>query len=148
VKINIIVLAALCAAAACSRAPAEPTSDFQPAQGTPDPPAPTKLEIEDVVTGTGREAKTGDTVQVQYIGTLMNGEKFDSSFDHDGKPFSVTLGKGDVIKGWDLGVPGMKVGGKRRLKIPPDLGYGESGSPPKIPANAGLIFDIELVSVQ
>jgi FKBP-type peptidyl-prolyl cis-trans isomerase len=131
----------------CSKAPAEKSSDFTPAQGAPAPAAPTKLEIEDQVVGTGREARTGDTIEVQYTGTLMNGEKFDSSYDNDSEPFKVTLGKGDVIKGWDQGIPGMKVGGKRRLRIPPDLGYGSSGSPPKIPPDAGLIFEIELVSI-
>lgn len=145
----LMVVLGLAAAAAwgCSRAPDEPTSSFKPAEGTPPPPAPTKLEIEDVKVGTGREAKTGDTVHVQYTGTLMNGTKFDSSYDHGGDPFKFTLGQGQVIKGWDQGVPGMKVGGKRKLKIPPDLGYGANGSPPKIPPNAGLIFDIELVSI-
>ena len=77
----------------------------------------------------------------------MNGTKFDSSYDHGGDPFKFTIGKGEVIKGWDQGVVGMKIGGKRRLRIPPDLGYGASGSPPTIPANAGLVFEIELVSI-
>ncbi|HEX8789944.1 MAG TPA: FKBP-type peptidyl-prolyl cis-trans isomerase [Polyangiaceae bacterium] len=138
---------AVAATAACSKSPDEPTSSFKPAEGTPLPPGPTKLETEDTKVGTGREAKTGDTVHVQYTGTLMNGTKFDSSYDHGGEPFKVTLGQGQVIKGWDQGVPGMKVGGKRRLKIPSDLGYGANGSPPNIPPNAGLIFDIELVSI-
>ncbi len=133
--------------AACSRPVDEPTSDFKPASGTPLPPGPTKLEIEDLSPGSGREAKAGDTVHVQYTGTLMNGVKFDSSYDHGGEAFKFTLGKGEVIKGWDQGVVGMKVGGKRRLKIPADLGYGAKGSPPTIPANAGLLFQVELVSV-
>ena len=135
------------AATGCSRSPDEPTSSFKPAEGKPLPPGPTKLETEDTKVGTGREAKTGDTVHVQYTGTLMNGTKFDSSYDHGGDPFKFTIGQGQVIKGWDQGVPGMKVGGKRRLKIPSDLGYGINGSPPNIPPNAGLIFDIELVSI-
>ncbi len=130
----------------CSRAPDELTSDFKPAAGTPIPPGPTKLEIEDVVVGKGREAKTGDTVHVQYTGTLTNGKKFDSSYDHGGDPFKFTLGKGEVIKGWDQGVVGMKVGGKRKLRIPADLGYGAKGSG-EIPPNAGLVFDVELVSI-
>jgi FKBP-type peptidyl-prolyl cis-trans isomerase len=134
-------------AVGCSKAPDEPTSTFKPAEGTPQPPPPTKLEIEDTKVGTGRQANGGDTVHVQYTGTLMNGTKFDSSYDHGGDPFKVTIGQGSVIKGWDQGLPGMKVGGKRRLKIPPALGYGEKGSPPSIPPNAGLIFDIELVSI-
>ena len=132
---------------ACSRTVDEPTSDFKPAEGTPTPPAPTKLESEDTVVGTGREAKAGDTVHVQYTGTLMNGTKFDSSYDHGGDPFKFAIGAGQVIKGWDEGVVGMKIGGKRRLRIPPDLGYGAKGSPPAIPPNAGLVFDIELVSI-
>jgi FKBP-type peptidyl-prolyl cis-trans isomerase len=132
---------------ACSKHVDEPTSDFKPAPGAPLPPAPTKLEIQDLTPGTGRDAKTGDTVHVQYTGTLMNGTKFDSSYDHGGDPFKFTIGKGEVIKGWDQGVVGMKVGGKRRLRIPPDLGYGANGSPPKIPPNAGLSFDVELVSI-
>jgi FKBP-type peptidyl-prolyl cis-trans isomerase len=132
----------------CSRsAPDEPTSTFKPAEGTPLPPPPTKLETQDTQVGTGREAKNGDTVHVQYTGTLMNGTKFDSSYDHGGSPFKFTLGKGEVIKGWDQGVAGMKVGGKRKLRIPPDLGYGDKGSPPTIPGGAGLLFDVELVSI-
>jgi FKBP-type peptidyl-prolyl cis-trans isomerase len=145
----VVVLGALCVAAAtgCSKSPDEPTSSFKPSEGKPLPPGPTKLETEDTKVGTGREAKTGDTVHVQYTGTLMNGTKFDSSYDHGGDPFKFTIGQGQVIKGWDQGVPGMKVGGKRRLRIPADLGYGVAGSPPTIPSNAGLIFDIELVSI-
>jgi FKBP-type peptidyl-prolyl cis-trans isomerase FkpA len=134
-------------AAACSRAPDEPTSEYKPAQGTPLPPGPTKLEMEDLVVGSGREARTGDTVHVQYTGTLTNGKKFDSSYDHGGDPFKFTIGKGEVIKGWDQGVVGMKAGSKRRLRIPSDLGYGEKGSPPSIPASAGLVFEVELVSI-
>ena len=134
-------------AAACSKTPDEPVSDFKPAQGAPLPPGPTKLEIDDLSVGAGREAKTGDTVHVQYTGTLTNGKKFDSSYDHGGDPFKFTIGKGEVIKGWDQGVSGMKVGGKRRLRIPSDLGYGEKGSPPNIPPGAGLVFEVELVSI-
>ncbi len=140
--------AALLFTAACSKTPDEPTSSFKPAEGTPLPPGPTKLEIEDLKVGTGREAKTGDTVHVQYTGTLTNGKKFDSSYDHpDDDGFKFTLGEGGVIKGWDEGVPGMKVGGKRRLRIPSDLGYGAAGSG-DIPPNAGLVFEIELVSIE
>jgi FKBP-type peptidyl-prolyl cis-trans isomerase FkpA len=135
------------AAIACSKRVDEPTSDFKPAQGAPQPAAPTKLEIEDLSAGSGRVAATGDTVHVQYTGTLLNGTKFDSSYDHGGEPFKFTLGKGEVIKGWDEGVVGMKVGGKRRLRIPPELAYGAAGSPPVIPAQAALVFEVELVSV-
>jgi FKBP-type peptidyl-prolyl cis-trans isomerase len=141
------VLALAVATSHCSKRVDEPTTDFKPAQGTPLPPPPTKLESEDLAPGSGRAAVTGDTVHVQYTGTLMNGTKFDSSYDHGSDPFKFTLGKGEVIKGWDQGVVGMKVGGKRRLRIPPDLGYGSAGSPPTIPPNAGLVFEIELVSI-
>lgn len=144
----LLALLALPTLAACSKRVDEPTSEFKPAEGTPPPPNPTKLETEDTKPGTGREAKTGDTVKVQYSGTLMDGTKFDSSYDHGGEPFKFTLGKGEVIKGWDQGVVGMKVGGKRKLRIPPELGYGAHGSPPKIPANAGLIFNVELVGIE
>jgi FKBP-type peptidyl-prolyl cis-trans isomerase len=136
----------LLALAACSKTVDEPTSTFKPAESTPLPPGPTKLQITDETVGTGREAKTGDTVHVHYTGTLMNGKKFDSSRDK-GEPFKFTIGKGEVIKGWDEGVVGMKVGGKRKLVIPSDLGYGESGHPPDIPGGAGLKFDVELVSI-
>jgi FKBP-type peptidyl-prolyl cis-trans isomerase len=145
--LGIVLAAFVAAAAGCSRSPDEPTSSFKPAEGTPQPPPPTKLETEDTKVGTGREARAGDTVHVQYTGTLMNGKKFDSSYDHGGDPFKFTLGKGEVIKGWDQGVAGMKVGGKRKLRIPPDLGYGDKGSPPDIPPGAGLLFDVELVSI-
>ncbi len=144
---RIALVCAFAALAACSKPVDEPTSDFKPAQAAPSPPAPTKLEIEDEVVGSGREARSGDTVHVLYTGRLMNGTKFDSTDDNGGEPFKFTLGKGEVIKGWDDGVVGMKVHGKRTLRIPPSLGYGEKGSPPSIPANAGLVFDVELVSV-
>jgi peptidylprolyl isomerase/FKBP-type peptidyl-prolyl cis-trans isomerase FkpA len=132
---------------ACSKPVEEPTSDFKPAPGKPLPPAPKALEKEDTALGAGREAKTGDSVNVQYTGTLLDGTKFDSSYDHGGDPFKFTLGAGQVIEGWDEGVVGMKVGGKRRLRIPADLGYGERGSPPTIPPGAALVFDVELVSI-
>jgi FKBP-type peptidyl-prolyl cis-trans isomerase FkpA len=145
-RLATLLAIAICSAH-CSKTPEEPASDFKPAPGKPLPPAPTKLEIEDTVVGSGRAAQSGDTVHVQYTGTLLTGEKFDSSYDHGGDPFKVTLGKGEVIKGWDQGLVGMKVGGKRKLRIPPELGYGEQGSPPTIPANASLVFDVELVSI-
>ncbi len=107
---------------------------------------PSGLQILDVVIGPGKEAKDGDIVTAHYTGTLTDGTKFDSSYDH-GQPFSFPLGGGMVIKGWDLGLVGMKVGGKRKLIIPPDLGYGPRGSGP-IPPNATLNFDIELVDTQ
>ena len=133
---------------ACSKTVSEPEqSDFKPSEGTPLPPGPKELQITDESVGTGPEAKTGDNVSVHYTGTLMNGRKFDSSRD-SGKPFDFKIGSGQVIKGWDQGVVGMKVGGKRKLVIPSDLGYGAGGHPPAIPANAGLKFDIELLEIK
>ena len=106
------------------------------------------LEIQDVVVGSGAEAKNGDTVSAHYAGTLSDGKKFDSSYDR-GEPFSFVLGGGMVIKGWDLGLLGMKVGGKRKLIIPPDLGYGSRDvGGGVIPPNSTLFFDVELVATQ
>jgi FKBP-type peptidyl-prolyl cis-trans isomerase len=109
---------------------------------------PSGLKYEDEKVGDGEEAKTGDTVEVHYTGRLADtGEEFDSSLNR-GEPFKFKLGEGEVIKGWDEGVVGMKVGGKRKLTIPANLGYGEEGSPPKIPRNATLVFDVELLRVE
>ena len=106
------------------------------------------LQYWDIVVGTGAVAKEGDRVRVHYTGWLTTGKKFDSSVDA-GRPFTFALGNGEVIRGWDEGVAGMKVGGKRQLRIPPELGYGESGTPDgTIPANATLIFDVQLLSVE
>lgn len=107
---------------------------------------PTELKVTDTVVGTGAEAKAGDTVFVHYTGTLTNGEIFDSSIPR-GEPFSFQLGAGQVIQGWDIGIQGMKVGGKRTLVIPSSLAYGEQGVGP-IPPNATLNFDVELLEVQ
>jgi FKBP-type peptidyl-prolyl cis-trans isomerase len=105
------------------------------------------LEIVDLVIGTGAEAKAGQTVSVHYTGTLTDGKKFDSSHDR-GKPFDFPLGAGRVIKGWDQGVAGMKIGGKRKLTIPPELGYGARGAGSVIPPNATLVFEVELLGVK
>jgi len=102
------------------------------------------LIIEELTVGTGAEAKPRATVTIHYRGTLENGTEFDSS--HGGKP--AQFGLDQLIKGWQEGIPGMKVGGKRRLTIPPELGYGKRGSPPVIPPNATLIFDIELFATK
>ena len=101
----------------------------------------------DVVVGNGPEASAGQQATVHYTGWLTNGTKFDSSVDH-GQPFTFPVGKGRVIQGWDMGVAGMHVGGKRRLLIPAELGYGARGAPPVIPPNARLIFDVELLGVK
>ena len=113
--------------------------------------APSELIAQDVIVGTGAQAKSGDKVSVQYVGVLFDGGKeFDTSWTSEtkaGSPFEFTLGSGQVIAGWDQGVVGMKEGGRRRLLIPADLAYGEAGSPPKIPANAALVFDVDLKKV-
>lgn len=104
------------------------------------------LQIQDEVVGTGQEVKSGDTVMVNYIGTLTNGTKFDSSYDRN-QPFTTQIGVGQVIKGWDEGIVGMKVGGKRKLIIPPNLGYGDQQAG-GIPPNSTLIFEVELLGVK
>ncbi|MBX3231252.1 MAG: FKBP-type peptidyl-prolyl cis-trans isomerase [Labilithrix sp.] len=105
-----------------------------------------ELQSEDLKVGTGAEAKNGDKVTVHYVGTLTDGKKFDSSRDR-GEGFVFTLGKGMVIKGWDVGVAGMKVGGMRKLTIPSDMAYGARGFPPVIPPNSTLVFEVELLQV-
>lgn len=128
-----------------------PEPENRPASTAPKPKeieAPTELVKEDVVVGTGATAKSGDRVKVHYTGRLLRtNAKFDSSLDRK-EPFAFTIGAGEVIKGWDQGVAGMKVGGKRKLTIPADLAYGAAGSPPKIPADAPLVFDVELVAIE
>ena len=111
-------------------------------------PAATELQIEVLEEGTGDVvAKAGDTVSVHYTGTLLDGSKFDSSLDRN-EPIAFVLGQGQVIAGWDQGIEGMKVGEKRKLTIPSDLGYGDMGYPPVIPAKATLIFTTELVEIK
>jgi FKBP-type peptidyl-prolyl cis-trans isomerase len=111
------------------------------------PPSNEKLEMKDIVVGKGAEAKAGDTIKVHYVGTLTDGKEFDSSRKH-GQPFEFELGAGRVIQGWDQGFAGMKVGGKRKLTIPPSLGYGARGAPGAIPPNATLLFEVELLEVK
>jgi len=108
---------------------------------------PSGLKYHDIKVGTGASPRQGQTVFVHYTGWLTNGSKFDSSRDR-GQPFDFPLGQGRVIKGWDEGVASMKIGGRRKLTIPSDLGYGPRGMPPVIPPNATLIFDVELLGVQ
>jgi FKBP-type peptidyl-prolyl cis-trans isomerase FkpA len=105
------------------------------------------MQITDLVVGTGTEAVAGKQVSVHYDGTLTDGKKFDSSRDRD-EPFPFRLGAGQVIKGWDEGVAGMKVGGKRKLVVPPEKAYGARGFPPVIPANSTLVFEVELLDVR
>ncbi len=106
-----------------------------------------KLKIEDIKVGTGPEVKSGDTISINYLGTLEDGKKFDSSYDR-GQPFETKIGVGQVIQGWDQGVVGMKVGGKRKLTIPSSLAYGDRGIPGVIPPKATLIFEVELMGIK
>jgi len=148
------VLLASLAVSGCSSqpkaaAPEPAATQTEPAPSAPaaqEPPAATALKIEDVKVGTGAEAKTGDLVTVNYTGYLTDGTKFDSSLNPGREPFQFTIGKGEVIAGWDQGFAGMKVGGKRKLTIPAELGYGPQGKD-VIPPNATLVFDVELLKV-
>ncbi len=108
---------------------------------------PTTLTVTDQSVGAGAEAKAGDVVSLKYTGMLPDGTVFDATDKHGGTPFTFTLGAGQVIKGWDQGIVGMKVGGKRQLIIPPDMGYGAQGAGNVIPPNATLIFQVELVKI-
>jgi hypothetical protein len=142
------------------RPPAQPSppASENPANTAP-PPAPggapkggaasgavTQLVKQDLKVGKGAAAKPGDRVTVHYRGTLTNGTKFDASYDRH-EPFVFTLGGGEVIKGWDVGVAGMKVGGRRKLTVPSDMAYGPAGRPPTIPPDATLVFEVELLKV-
>lgn len=128
--------------------PSEPKLPAAEGQTQEGPPAlEASLQITDVTLGKGKEAKTGDKVFVHYTGTLLDGTKFDSSYDR-GKPFEFVLGQNQVIQGWEKGVLGMKVGGKRKLVIPPLLAYGEQGIPGAIPPNATLVFEVELLEIK
>ena len=121
----------------------------KPEVDVPDSPPPTTLQIEDITVGTGAEAVVGKTLSMQYVGvSYSTKEQFDSSWDRGAQPFTFQLGAGRVIKGWDQGIVGMKVGGRRKLTIPPDLGYGATGSPPRIKGNETLVFVVDLVEVK
>lgn len=152
------------AALACNRAPPEPVGQPNPtepsAQGTgttnltpprvevPPGEPPRELRTRDIVVGTGPEARAGQTVEVQYTGVAWSTRRqFDSSWERGARPFSFPLGQGRVIPGWDRGVVGMRVGGRRELIIPPDLAYGERGAPPNIGPNETLVFVVDLVAV-
>ncbi len=123
-------------------------TDVKPAIPKPTGSPPDKLVKEDIVKGKGRAAKSGDTVSVQYVGvSFSNGQEFDASWDR-GQAFTFPLGGGQVIPGWDKGVVGMKVGGRRELTIPPELAYGAQGAPPSIAPNETLVFVVDLQKIQ
>jgi len=159
--VGVIVAISTGGLAAAQTAPPKKTTKMPPriVKVRPNTKAPSKvtgdgvktesgLQYWDITVGTGAVAKEGDRVRVHYTGWLITGKKFDSSVDA-GRPFTFALGNGEVIQGWDEGVAGMKVGGKRQLRIPPELAYGEAGTPDgTIPANATLIFDVQLLTVQ
>jgi FKBP-type peptidyl-prolyl cis-trans isomerase len=154
IAIVVIIVSVLAAVVLYAQTPTHKPA----AAARPNTTAPTKvtgdgvktdsgLQYWDIRVGTGAVAKSGDKVKVHYTGWLTTGKKFDSSVDAN-SPFDFTIDAGDVIKGWDEGVTGMKVGGKRQLRIPPNLGYGASGTPGgPIPPNATLIFDVRLLAV-
>jgi hypothetical protein len=166
VTLTFVTLAVTPLACASLTAPPtpEPVASNTPAEAPPPKPPPpasasasaappadsgpaVPLDIKDLVVGKGVAAQAGDKVSVQYVGKLMDGTEFDSSKKPGRKPFEFVLGKGQVIKGWDQGVAGMKVGGKRKLTIPPELAYGPRGRPPTIPPNSTLQFDVELLGI-
>ncbi len=150
-KYLIPLVVVLLTVAACGSAPSTPSASGQAsakeASVNKEVTTPSGLKYTDVKVGTGATAEAGKTVTVHYTGTLKDGKKFDSSRDRN-QPFSFKLGAGQVIKGWDEGVAGMKVGGQRKLVIPPDLGYGARGAGNVIPPNAELTFDVELLDVK
>jgi peptidylprolyl isomerase len=124
-----------------------PANKTRPKITPPSGPPPKQLEIIDLEEGSGAEAKAGDKVTVQYAGVdYKSGKEFDASWNR-GEPFPFTLGGSEVIPGWEQGVEGMKVGGRRELIVPPELAYGETGAPPAIPPNETLIFVIDLVEI-
>ena len=127
--------------------PSESTINNLPTSSTTMPENSAQLNISVIKEGSGVPAKNGDTLLVHYTGTLEDGTVFDSSIPR-GKPFPVTLGKGEVIPGWELGLLGMKVGEERKLVIPPELAYGKAGIPGVIPGNATLIFDVQLLEIK
>ncbi len=148
-SVPVVILAlGLSGLGACDEKIPEPTPEPRKAAAPPEPekPEPAELIKEEIAPGTGPEAKEGDKVKVHYTGRLLKTNYvFDSSKGRE--PIEFTIGSGDMIKGWDEGIPGMKVGGKRKLTIPSRLGYRDEGRPPEIPGKATLVFDVELVEI-
>jgi FKBP-type peptidyl-prolyl cis-trans isomerase len=148
IAIILTMVAVIVAAQTAARKSAAPNTNAPTKVTGEGVKTPSGLMYWDIRVGNGETAKEGSHVRVHYTGWLTTGKKFDSSVDA-GKPFDFTIGNGEVIKGWEEGVAGMRVGGKRQLRIPPDLGYGADGTPDgTIPPNATLIFDVQLLGVQ
>jgi peptidylprolyl isomerase len=144
---NSLVTAGESKTTAAATTPTSGALSKEPTVTPPSGPPPAKLETKELIVGTGPEAKAGDSVTVNYVGVLYkDGKKFNASWE-TGKPFTFTLGKGEVIKGWDQGIVGMKVGGRRELIIPASLAYGAAGRPPSIPKNEALVFVVDLLGV-
>jgi FKBP-type peptidyl-prolyl cis-trans isomerase len=155
-KITLLLLLLLCATLVVAQSSTTSTSSTKSTTKKPTAKksttataktTPSGVKYWDLKVGTGDTAVAGKLVTVHYLGTLTSGKKFDSSYDRN-EPFQFRLGQGDVIKGWDEGVAGMKVGGKRKLRIPPAAGYGARGAGGVIPPNATLLFTVELLKVQ
>ncbi|MEO6057206.1 MAG: FKBP-type peptidyl-prolyl cis-trans isomerase [Gemmatimonadales bacterium] len=144
---RLVLLSWLTSLAACASGGDAKTGGFSGADTTKMTKAPSGLWYADEAAGQGPEAQPGQAVRVHYTGWLTDGKKFDSSRDH-GEPFEFTLGAGQVISGWDEGVKGMKVGGRRKLVLPPRMAYGEAGAPPDIPPNSTLVFDVEVLGIR
>jgi FKBP-type peptidyl-prolyl cis-trans isomerase FkpA len=151
---KVLPLVAVCVVALCTGACGKKEESAQPASAAAAVAPPTELQKTDIVKGTGEGISLGQVAVVHYTGWLFDGnapeqkgKKFDSSRDR-GEPFPFTIGAGEVIRGWDEGVQGMQPGGQRRLVIPPDLGYGDSGAGGAIPPGATLVFDVELLAIR
>jgi len=144
----IAVIVVLIAGGGDDSSSSDVDTSTKPTVEVPDGPPPKDLEVNDIVEGDGPEAAPGDTLTMQYVGVKYSDSKqFDASWD-TGQPLTFQLGSGQVIPGWDQGIAGMKVGGRRELIVPPDLGYGAQGSPPAIGPNETLVFVVDLLDVQ